>query len=36
MFADAARVPFVDDLLFSRLKSYEDAWTESLYVFVNL
>lgn len=36
MFADAARVPFVDDLLFSRLKSYDDAWTVFLYVSVNL
>lgn len=25
-FADSARAPFVDDLLFSRLKSYDDAW----------
>ena len=36
MFADAARVPFVDDLLFSRLKSYDDAWIVFLYVSVNL
>lgn len=36
MFADAALAPFVDDLLFSRLKSYDDAWMVFLYVSVNL
>lgn len=35
-FADAVRVPFVGDLLFSRQKSYDGAWAVFLYVFVNL
>lgn len=36
MFADSARASFVDDLLFSRQKSYDDAWTVFLCVVVNL
>lgn len=36
MFADAARAPFVSDLLFSRLKSYDDAWAVFRYAVVNL
>lgn len=36
MFADAARAPFVSNLLFSRLKSYDDARIVFRYTVVNL
>ena len=36
MFADTARTPFVNDLLFSRWKSYDGARGEFRYVVVNL
>lgn len=36
MFADAARAPFVNDLLFSRWKSYDGARAVFRYAVVNL
>lgn len=36
MFADAARAPFVDDLLFSRPKSYDGARAVFRHAVVNL
>lgn len=36
MFAEAARTPFVDALLFSRLKSYDGARAVFRYVLVHL
>ena len=36
MFADLARASFVDDLLFSRQKSYDGAWAVFRYAVVNL
>lgn len=36
MLADTARAPFVNDLLFSRKKSYDGAWAAFRHADVNL
>lgn len=36
MFADTTRVPFVNDLLFSRWKSYDGALAVFCYMVANL